>query len=302
MEVVQTLQAIYQDKVTAVHSFISDWWEQKLQIDQDHNQAERAQLRNIQREVEATSVVMTRLLKTFSDEYHGRTSIVKSYIKEFASQVKAFRRKSTDNVEEKAVAKEVDALLQRVENSMKIEFARYQSIAADLYRSIQVRVRGIEDCLLSQRKVILEKAKVKTIVVNPYTYSDINRLDQLILAEVRSRTLLNSELQEGITMLAREEFRILSSFRDNLQSLATTYPQKFNDNFLYPAMLADLKKMLERDDIFRLKYYSPTGVEDMKGETEIEGARNIFKLITENVEQRLTDRINFQKVYSYFLD
>lgn len=84
------------------------------------------------------------------------------------------------------------------------------------------------------------------MVTHPYTYADINNLDQLVMAEIRSRTLLHTDIEECIANLAREEYRTLSSFHDNLQSLAATYPQKFNDNFLYPAMLAELKKMLEK--------------------------------------------------------
>lgn len=82
----------------------------------------------IQRELEATSVVMTRLLKTFSDEYHGRKSVVRSYIEGVASQVKAISgmaRKNGTADEDADTTKEVDAFLQRVEHSLKIEVGRY---------------------------------------------------------------------------------------------------------------------------------------------------------------------------------
>lgn len=105
---------------------------------------------------------------------------------------------------------------------------------------------------------------MKTAMASPYIYSDIHRLDELMINEIRSRTFLNAEIEQAIATLAREEFQVLVSFRDNLQSLSTTYPHKFNDNFLYPAMLADLKKMLEREEVFRLKYYTVHGIEDLR--------------------------------------
>lgn len=59
-------------------------------------------MQNIFRELEATSVVMTRLLKTFSDEHHGRRGVVRSYIKGVANHVKSIsnmRNKSAEVTE-----------------------------------------------------------------------------------------------------------------------------------------------------------------------------------------------------------
>jgi hypothetical protein len=67
-------------------------------------------------------------------------------------------------------------------------------------------------------------------------------------------------MQECIALLSVEEYKTISCFRDNMESLAKTYPQNFNDNFLYPAMLVELRKMLEKEELYRLKYYTNGGV------------------------------------------
>jgi hypothetical protein len=67
--------------------------------------------------------------------------------------------------------------LRRVEHSLKLEVGRYQKIATDLVRSIHIRMKGISEGLMIQKKTIADKNKSNIILQNPYTYGDIARLD-----------------------------------------------------------------------------------------------------------------------------
>lgn len=54
-------------------------------------------------------------------------------------------------------------------------------MAAEVVRSIQIRMKFIDDNLQTQRKIITDKSKlVKGTLTSPYTFADILKLDELV--------------------------------------------------------------------------------------------------------------------------
>lgn len=221
-------------------------------------------------------VSFTRMLKTFAEERQGRKSIIKSYI----SGMSSAKIIPTGDISEEARenSHEVDNFLQRVESSLGTEVYAYERMASEVIRSIQIRMKFIEENEQRQKRTIAEKTKInKDVVTSPFTFYDILTMDSLVTNEIQSRILMRKEIEEVVEILAQEEYKVYKSFRDNLDVFAKQYPAKFSNNFLYSALLTELKKLLENRELYILKYYTKNGMESLKTEQQIEEARKQYE-------------------------
>jgi hypothetical protein len=144
-------------------------------------------LEHLRLEIEKTMVSMGGMLGGFSQERLGRKTGYQGSGGGSANgngignrpseQATATETKMT--VRENST--EIAYFLQRVESSMGTEVGGYERMAAEVVRSIQIRMKFIDDNLQTQRKIITDKSKlVKGTLTSPYTFADILKLDELV--------------------------------------------------------------------------------------------------------------------------